>query len=167
MFLIRQMQQSDLAAVIRLQDSCYHDELYEAPEVVQQRFMRHPQSCWVAVYKDKLWGYLFTYPSKIGNVNPLGAEFPQYANADCLYLHDVAVSRDARGQGVASALVRQAAQHAKELGLQKLALVAVQNSVAFWQQQGFVEFMPITGDIQQALATYQGSPAHYLTSELK
>jgi ribosomal protein S18 acetylase RimI-like enzyme len=166
MFLIRQMQHSDLAAVIRLQDSCYHDELYEAPEVVLQRFMRHPQSCWVAVYKDKLWGYLFTYPSKVGNVNPLGAEFPQYANADCLYLHDVAVSRDARGQGVATSLVTQAAQHAKELGLQRLALVAVQNSVEFWQQQGFVKFLPVTAEITQALATYQGSIAHYLTAEL-
>lgn len=162
MFLIRQMQQSDLAAVIRLQDSCYHDELYEAPEVVLQRFMRHPQSCWVAVYKDKLWGYLFTYPSKVGNVNPLGAEFPQYASADCLYLHDVAVSRDARGQGVASALVTQASSYAKELGLPNLALVAVQNSVEFWQQQGFSIFSPTTPDIEKALASYQGSSAFYL-----
>lgn len=167
MFVIRQMQQNDLAAVIRLQDSCYHDDLFEAPDVVQQRFMRHPQSCWVAVYKDKLWGYLFTYPSKVGKVNPLGAEFPQYASADCLYLHDVAVSRDARGQGVASALVHQAALHAKELGLPQLALVAVQNSLEFWQQQGFQQFSPITPDIEHALATYLGSTAHYLVSKLQ
>lgn len=167
MFVIRQMQQNDLAAVIRLQDSCYHDDLFEAPDVVQQRFMRHPQSCWVAVYKDKLWGYLFTYPSKVGKVNPLGAEFPQYAAADCLYLHDVAVSRDARGQGVASALIKQAAIHAKELGLAKLALVAVQNSLEFWQQQGFCVFSPSTPDIEQALATYQGASAHYLVAALE
>lgn len=167
MFLIRQMQQTDLAAVIRLQDSCYQDELFETPEVVQQRFMRHPQTCWVAVYKDKLWGYLFSYPSKVGNVNPLGAEFPQYASADCLYLHDVAVSRDARGQGVASGLVQFAAQYAKVLGLQQLALVAVQNSIEFWQQQGFSLYSPMTADIEHALATYQGATAHYLVSTLK
>lgn len=166
MFTIRLMQHNDLAAVIRLQDLCYHDDLFESPDVVQQRFMRHPQSCWVAVYKDKLWGYLFTYPSKVGRVNPLGAEFPQYANADCLYLHDVAVSRDARGQGVASALIEQAKSYADELHLPYLALVAVQNSVDFWQQQGFSLFEPLTSDIEAALATYQGESAFYLTAEV-
>lgn len=166
MFSIRLMQQNDLAAVIRLQDVCYNDDLYEPPEVVHQRLMRHPQSCWVAVYKDKLWGYLFTYPSKVGRVNPLGAEFPQYAHADCLYLHDVAVSRDARGQGVASALVNHAKAYAAELRLPFLALVAVQNSVDFWQQQGFSLYQPLTAEITSALSTYQGESAFYLTAEV-
>lgn len=167
MFSIRQMQHNDLAAVVRLQDACYHDDLYESADVVQQRLLRHPQSCWVAVYKDKLWGYLFSYPSKVGNVNALGAEFPQYAHADCLYLHDVAVSRDARGQGVASALVSHAKQYALEVGLTQLALVAVQNSVQFWQTQGFVVYSPLTVAIEQALASYRGEEARYLVATVQ
>lgn len=162
MFQIRLMQVADLGAVVRLQDHCYADEFYESPQVVSQRLMLYPQSCWVAVYHDKIWGYLFTYPSKLSQINPLGAEFGQYEQANCLYLHDMAVSPDARGQGVASALLQSALDYAATLGLPHLALVAVQNSASFWQQQCFNSHTELGGQALAALATY-GHQAVYLT----
>lgn len=162
MFQIRLMQVADLGAVVRLQDHCYADEFYESPQVVSQRLMLYPQSCWVAVYQDKIWGYLFTYPSKLLHINPLGAEFGQYEQANCLYLHDMAVSPDARGQGVASALLQTALGYASTLGLNHLALVAVQNSASFWQQQHFISHTDLGEQARAALASY-GHQALYLT----
>jgi ribosomal protein S18 acetylase RimI-like enzyme len=161
MFLIRTMQQADLPAVVRLQDRCYSDQLFESAEVVAQRLMLYPQSCWVASYHDKIWGYLFSYPSRLGQVNPLGAGFGQYEQADCLYLHDMAVSPDARGQGVAFALLQQAREYARELGLGELALVAVQNSASYWQQHGFAMVSSLSESARQALESY-GDNAIYL-----
>lgn len=165
MFHIRLMQIADLGAVVRLQDHCYADEFYESPQVVSQRLMLYPQSCWVACYQDKIWGYLFSYPSKYQQVNPLGAEFGQYEQANCLYLHDMAVSPDARGQGVASALLATAIAYAKTLELPRLGLVAVQNSASFWQQLGFAVQSTLPEISQQALQTY-GDKALYLTMPL-
>lgn len=166
MFLIRSMQQADLPAVIRLQDRCYSDQLFESADVVAQRLMLYPQSCWVASYHDKVWGYLFSYPSRLGQVNPLGAGFGQYEQADCLYLHDMAVSPDARGQGVALALLQKAREYAAELELAKLALVAVQNSASYWQQHGFVRAAELSDNARLALASY-GDSAIYLQTQVQ
>lgn len=165
MFQIRLMQSADLRAVVRLQDHCYADQFYESAEVVAKRLMLYPQSCWVAYYQDKIWGYLFSYPSKLSHINPLGAEFGQYEQATCLYLHDMAVSPDARGQGVATALLENALSYAKTLGLSHLALVAVQNSATFWQQLGFEMQAELPMPALQALATY-GDQAVYLAKSV-
>ncbi len=159
------MQKSDLAAVVRLQDHCYADEFYESAEVVAKRLMLYPQSCWVACFQDKIWGYLFSYPSKLSQINPLGAEFGQYDQANCLYLHDMAVSPDARGQGVATALLSSAKSYAMTLGLPHLALVAVQNSAAFWLQLGFTLQPDLSSAAQLALGSY-GDKAVYLARSL-
>ena len=165
MFHIRLMQISDLSAVVRLQDHCYADEFYESPQVVAKRLMLYPQSCWLACYQDKVWGYLFSYPSRLGQVNPLGAEFGQYEQANCLYLHDMAVSPDARGQGVATTLLQQALNYAGTLGLSYAALVAVQNSTAFWQQQQFDLVDDLSEAASLALTSY-GADAIYLARRL-
>lgn len=166
MFKIRLMQHTDLPAVVRLQDSCYADAFFEPADVVYQRLMLYPQSCWVACYREKLWGYLFSYPSLSGQINPLGAEFGRYEQADCLYLHDMAVSMDARGQGVATALLQTAQAYAATLGLQQLGLVAVQNSTSFWQQHGFVVQTGLSDSASTALSSY-GADARYLLAALE
>jgi len=165
MFQIRLMQIDDLGAVVRLQDHCYADEFYEAPQIVNKRLMLYPQSCWVACYQDKIWGYLFSYPSRLGQINPLGAEFGQYDQANCLYLHDMAVSPDARGQGVATALLNAAIRYAGTLDLAHLALVAVQNSADFWHQQHFSHFDKLSDSADAALTSY-GDAAVYLIRPL-
>lgn len=162
MLIIRLMQSSDLPAVVKLQDRCYSAELFEPAELVKRRYLAFPQSCWVATYQDKLWGYLFCYPSLLGKVNPLAADFSPVAQADCLYLHDMAVSSDARGQGVAQQLLAAAEQHAQQLSLSALTLVAVQNSASYWQQRGFSPVGSLTQEALAHLASYSGQQAQYL-----
>ncbi|WP_333798018.1 GNAT family N-acetyltransferase [Rheinheimera sp.] len=166
MLMIRQMQAFDLPAVVKLQDRCYSAELFEPAELLKRRFSAFPQSCWVACYQDKLWGYLFSYPGQLGKINALAADFVQVTTPDCLYLHDMAVSLDARGQGVAQQLLTTAEQYAVAQGLNTLALVAVQNSASYWQQRGFEILSSLTATQQQNLASYSGQQALYLTKTL-
>lgn len=166
MLSIRLMQSTDLPAVIKLQDRCYAAELFEPADVVTNRFKTCAETCWVALYQDKLWGYLFCYPSVAGKIGGLAEDFQKAQFADCLYLHDMAVSSDARGQGVAKALLTQAERYAIEQQFHQLALVAVQNSASYWQQQGFLPVLDITPQQQQALASYTGQQAQYLQKRL-
>lgn len=162
MLIIRLMQAVDLPAVVKLQDRCYSAELFEPADLVKRRYLAFPQSCWVATYQDKLWGYLFCYPSLLGKVNPLGEDFTEVSQADCLYLHDMAVSSDARGQGVAQQLLAAAEQQARQLSLCALTLVAVQNSASYWQQRGFNPVRTLSPEAITNLASYSGQQAQYL-----
>lgn len=167
MLVIRQMQLTDLPAVIKLQDRCYIQELFESAELVKSRLLLHPQSCWVALYQDKLWGYLFSYPAILGQINALGQPFAAYTDANCLYVHDLAVSSDARGQGVASGLLGKAVSYAQELEFEHLSLVSVQNSLPFWQERGFVIVSELSPSANAALQSYTNQNAHYMVKALE
>ena len=157
------MTPADLPAVVALQDCCYSDALYESPALLQQRLISAPLSCWLAEnHAGELQGYLFSYPSVNGYVTPLASAFSPAESPELLYLHDMAVNPAARGLGLASQLLATAKQHALSLGLTKLALVAVQGSVPYWQCHGFAVVNPLSASATNALASYHGEQASYM-----
>ncbi|MBZ9611873.1 GNAT family N-acetyltransferase [Rheinheimera maricola] len=160
---IRLMTPADIPAVVALQDSCYSDALYESPALLSQRLQAAASSCWLAESSaGELLGYLFSYPSINGYVTPLASAFAPAGAPQLLYLHDMAVSPAARGLGLASQLLAMAKQHALSLGLSKLALVAVQGSVPYWQRHGFVVVNQLPASALSALASYLGEQACYM-----
>lgn len=159
----RLMQAADLPAVIALQDRCYSADLYEPPELLATRLACARQSCWVAENtRGELLAYLFSYPSLPGKITELATDFTVAEKPELLYLHDMAVSENARGLGVAKMLLNRARLHAVQLGLSGLALVAVQGSVSYWQKQGFVVQTPLSATAQAALNSYTGERAQYM-----
>lgn len=163
MINLRLITAADLAGVVKLQDSCYSDALYESPALLTQRLTVAANSCWLAENSaGELLAYLFSYPAADGYVTPLAAPFAPSITPALLYLHDMAVSPGARGLGLAGQLLQVAKQYALNLGLSKLALVAVQGSVPYWQRQGFTIINDLTADAELALASYQGEQACYM-----
>lgn len=164
---IRLINESDLDAIVTIQDSSYTDELYEDARVIRERLASQPHSCWLAENDHcEVLAYLFSYPSLNMQVAPLGSNFTQYADAQLLYLHDMAVSHNARGMGLAPVLLARAEQHATDLGFNTLALVAVQGSVPYWQKQGFEKLTLTDAAAIQALASYSGQNAVYMQKRL-
>lgn len=154
---IRSMQASDIPAVLTIQEESYPDELLETAEVISARLASFPDHAWVAEVAQEACAYLFAYPTRLGRITPFDGVFAQHDDADCLYLHDLAVGLLASGRGVGPALVRHALEHAKTRGLRHSALVAVQGSRDFWSRLGF-EACPVKDAAQQDnLATYGGS----------
>lgn len=159
----RLIRQADLPALVMLQDCCYSDALYESPAVLSQRLHAAANSCWLAESSaGELLAYLFSYPSINGYVTPLASAFAPAAAPQLLYLHDMAVNPAARGLGLANHLLAMAKQHALSLGLTKLALVAVQGSVPYWQRHGFVVVNSMSDGAINALAGYHGEQACYM-----
>lgn len=167
MTTIRLITPADLPAVITIQDSCYSDALFEAPELLNQRVTAQPQSCWLAENNAKhVLAYLLSYPAMIGDIAPLGSPFKQVVNANTLYLHDMAVDNRARGLGLAQQLLQQALRFAAERGLTNLALVAVQGAVPYWQRYGFTAVAVTNKQGLQALHSYTGQQAVYMQKPL-
>lgn len=84
--------------------------------------------------------YLVGYWSNVGKINPLNAPFTVVDNADCLYLHDLALLKAMQGYGLGQADSNVAIDYALQNAAIAIALYYVQNSKTFWQEFGFNDF---------------------------
>ncbi len=162
-FSIRLITPADLPAIVRLQESCYSEALYESPAILLQRLEAAPKSCWLAEdATGQLLAYLFSYPSLDRQVSALAAPFNVPVNPNVLYLHDLAVSSVARGLAIPAMLLATAKGYAHQQRLSKLALVAVQGALPYWQRHGFQAIHLLPKAATTALASYQPEHAHYM-----
>lgn len=157
---------ADVPQLMLVQQNCYSEDLVESAGVMSQRIAAFGQSCWGYFIDQQMAAYLLAYPSVLGRITPLAAAFPVYPDANCLYLHDMAVSSHFRGQSLAPKLLHHAITELKKMGLQALALVAVQGAEAYWAKQGFVTVTDISAEQQAILDTYLPEIACYMTCSL-
>ena len=139
-FTIRPMALSDLVAIELIQTEAYGNYFLESADVIAQRFHASPVTAWVAERDGLVCAYLIAYLSQVGKINPLNAPFVPDKESDCLYLHDLALLKNAQGLGIAKQLIHVATQCALNSLVTALALLSVQNSKVFWQNIGFAEF---------------------------
>ncbi|MGI5011992.1 MAG: GNAT family N-acetyltransferase [Janthinobacterium lividum] len=159
------MRQDDLAALLEVQAACYPPEMREGEAVVLARMAAAADTCIVAADREGVCAYLFAYPSRLGAVTPLGAEFAVADDPDTLYLHDLAVAPRAHGRGLARRLVGELLERARARGIAASSLVSVQDTAAFWTALGYVESAVDGPCARAALATYPGV-ARYMTRRL-
>lgn len=159
--VVRAMRADDLGVIAEIQAQCYPPEMNEPADLLAARLSACPDAAWVMVdaVTDVPGAYLVGYRTLLGKVSPLGAAFEHAAQADGLYLHDLAIGRALRGRGAAQALVAHARAQAAHWGLVGLALVSVNDTVGFWRGQGF-EVAPVTPQGQAALGTYWGTAVY-------
>jgi predicted N-acetyltransferase YhbS len=159
------MQVRDIPAVMSIQEESYSAEVLESEAVIRDRLAACPQLAWVAEDDEGVCAYLFAYRSRVGKVTPLDGMFQPHAEADCLYLHDLAVSRRANGRGIGPALVRKNLEQARTHQLRYSALVSVQESEAFWSRLGYAAHTELEPRQASNLASYQ-IPAVYMVRAL-
>lgn len=165
MFSIRPMRHDDLAAVLAIQAEAYGSDTLEAEAIIRTRFHTSPDTAWVAESGGNVYAYLVGYRSQLGEVTPLGGAFLPCANADSLYLHDLAVAARALGHGLGPALVNTALSLALREGLNWSSLVSVQGSRNFWERLGYRPGPELRPDQSINLGTYPG-PAFYMVRAL-
>ncbi|PFH04438.1 acetyltransferase (GNAT) family protein [Collimonas sp. PA-H2] len=168
---VRPMLAGDISAVMRIQAECYPPSMLEAEDVFRARLALTPATCWIwSPAPDNAAAYLFSYPSRKDAITPLGAQFKLAAAPDCLYLHDLAVAPDARGQRAANALVAAALDHARAENLEWSALVSVQQSQEFWGRLGYaaieVEHSPVKENLDSYRVSGSTQAAIYMLREL-
>ncbi|WP_339032140.1 GNAT family N-acetyltransferase [Bradyrhizobium symbiodeficiens] len=154
---------SDLPAISAIA-ARIHPDLPESPEVLTEKMRLYPDGCRVLVVGDEIAGYGLSHPWKQHRIPPLDGLLERLPeDADCLYVHDVAVLAESRG-GVLRAYIADIEQLARASGLATLALVSVYATQPLWQRLGF---RPVTADadLRAKLASY-GEGATYMLRDL-
>jgi GNAT superfamily N-acetyltransferase len=154
---------SDLPAISAIA-ARIHPDLPERPEVFMEKMQLYPAGCRVLVAEDEIAGYGLAHPWKLHQIPPLDGFLERLPeNADCLYVHDVAVLPDRRG-GVARDYVAGIAELAPASGIATLALVSVYATRPLWEHLGF-RAVTADGDLRAKLVCY-GEGASYMLHEL-
>ncbi len=154
---IRNMQLTDMPAVMAIQAICYTDITPESETSMRAKLLASPATCFVATLENTVAGYLISLPWEFANPPALNAEqctLPE--NPDCLYLHDLAIAPHARSAGGAPALVNKFLAQLPILQLQRASLIAIQNSAAYWQRYGFQQ-VEASESLQKKLISYGGN----------
>ena len=154
---------SDLRAIVAIAADI-HPGLPERPDVFMEKMQLYPRGCRVLVAEDAIAGYGLAHPWKLRQIPPLDGFLERLPeNADCLYVHDVAVLPDRRG-GVARDYVAGIAELARAAGMTMLALVSVYATRPLWEHLGF-RAVTADAELRGKLASY-GEGATYMLRDL-
>ena len=135
---IRPLHAHHMPAVDSIQREAYSPELWERITVFEEKLNFFPDGCWLGEVNSTAAGYLLSHPARLAAPPALNEFFPvTTAKCDCYFIHDVAVRPAFRGTGVGAQLAQQALGIAAGQGLANVALVSIQNSLAYWQRFGF------------------------------
>lgn len=159
---------TDIPEILRIQALCYTSIEPEQAEAFINKLEQAADCSFVIESEnEKLLAYLFALPIHSEKPPALDADdFIVPPEADCLYLHDLAIDPSARGLGLSTPLLEAFFHTAKMRRFTQASLIAIQNSVAFWQRYGFHDRHPLSQDTElQARISVYGEAA-YLTCHL-
>lgn len=131
------MSADDLPAVCELAVRI-HPSFPEEAGVFAERLRLYPEGCHVYAEGDLPVAYVLSHPWRALDAPPLNSLLGKLPAApETYYIHDLALTDEARGTGAGAAIVSELAGHARERGYRTMSLVAVNGSAGFWQRQGF------------------------------
>ncbi len=137
--------------------------LGEEDIIFKERQRLCPQGCHVFSDGVDIGGYIVSHPWRKGQPPALNQSLSALpADADCWYIHDIAMDTPCRGTGAAATIVNAVTQIAHRSGYSTIALVAVADALAFWSRLGFRDAM--TDDLRRTLNSY-GADACYMERE--
>ncbi|WP_396594973.1 GNAT family N-acetyltransferase [Brevundimonas sp. R86498] len=156
----RRMVPDDLDRVVEIAAIGFPDH-FEGRDCFENRLSLWPQGCFVLAGAEQVEAYLVTYPWRSGTVPSLNALIPAIpGDATVLYLHDLALTPAVRGQGWSRPAMEAVVDLARTGDWPTVALVAVNDAVAFWRGHGFT--VCEVPELAEKLASY-GPDARYMT----
>jgi GNAT superfamily N-acetyltransferase len=165
----RPMTEADLDRVAAIAVLGFPDH-FEGRPMFANRLALAAQGCFVLAAKegpgegDESMGYAIAYPWRLDSAPPLNTLIEAIpADAEVIYLHDLALHPEARGTGATKAIVERLADQARAKGWPAIALVAVNDAAGFWGKHGFT--VRENAAVAEKLASY-GSDARYMIRPL-
>lgn len=135
--------------ILAIQKEVYFDVIPEQLDVLRRKWELSPDCCFVYKTDGKVGSYLLAHQWASLTPPKLHQWLPQDSNSSQLFLHDLAVAKHVKGQGVGKLMVERLLQICKARGFERILLVSVQDSTVFWKKFGFKELQA-----QQVCASY-------------
>ena len=136
---IKPIDENTWAGTLSVQSEVYLQVEPETIEVLQSKWRRTPQCCFVYQDKESVLGYLLAHAWDKETPPKLFKPLPEQSETlhSYLFLHDLAISARAAGKGIGTKLVSHLISIAKTTDFDEIRLVAVQGSSTFWSNMGF------------------------------
>ncbi len=141
--MIRAIQPSDWPTIMKIQNEAYDEITPEPLSVLQGKWRRSPELCFVYENEGVIQAYLLAHTWAGTALPSLGVELENGVGDEYVFLHDLAVSSDVQGSGIGPKLVEQLFLNSAKAGLHSFFLVSVQSSVSYWQRFGFCSISQI------------------------
>lgn len=159
--IIRPLERRDLPAALTIQSAAYPPFLVEPEAAFASRLAMQMQVCLAAECDGVLAAYLLAHGWPRRSPPPVGAILPRAAVSEVLFIHDLAVGGQGRGQGLGRRLVEAAFAIAARQQLNCAELIAVEGAATYWQTLGFAEG-DVDGELRAKVAAY-GQDARWMT----
>lgn len=131
------LQPSDTAAVAAIAEQV-HTSLPERPDVFAEKIRLAPDSCFKLLRDGQVAGYGLAHPWTLFSIPPLDGLLGRLPSApDCLYIHDIALLPEGRGQNASAVLLEHLRQRALAQKLPCFACVSVYGTAVYWSRFGF------------------------------
>ena len=158
---IVQISEKSWDGILKIQEEAYTELPPEDVSILKSKWLASPDTCFIySNNENKILAYLLSHPWGSDSPPKLNEKAPVNYDTSNLYLHDLALSNEARGRGIAKALVENLINNAKAQGFTKILLVAVQGSSSFWGKYGFMVIDNV------AICPSYGSDAKLMVLEL-
>lgn len=145
--------------ILKLQAEVYHLVEPESLEVLQDKWLRSPNSCFIYRDDERIAGYALAHSWNSKTPPKLFNKLPKGTDGSILFLHDLAVSSNSFGKGIGSTMMAHLVNIAIVSGYREIRLVSVQNSMQFWKKQGFIT-------LEQQVCKSYGDSAQLMKLEL-
>ena len=153
----------DAIEVARL--SAVHLGVYaEGVDVFDERIRLAPSGCYVLAGDGGLVGYMFSHPwtrHRPPALHQMLGEIPP--DADCWYIHDVAVDPAGRGGGQVRTIIDHVLRDAALAGYRVAMLVAISGADGYWQK---LDFKDVTTAALRRKLKHYGDDAVYMERTL-
>lgn len=127
-------------SILEIQGEAYQEVGLEDLEVLKSKLTASPDTCFVSLSdQGAVLGYLLAHSWSGTKPPKLFEPLPDITAGEYLYLHDMAVCSQSKGEGIGRAMFEELVRVAMRAGTLKIRLVAVQNSASFWFHLGFRE----------------------------
>lgn len=169
MVALRPLRAADVPQVLALQAQCYEAQFLESSRAFEAKLVAAEphRSSWIAMQDGVALAYVVALPVSLRTLPSLDAPSISISGQpDLLYLHDLAVAPAGRSLGLGRRLAVQVEQSAQTLGLDRIGLVAVQASEAYWRRQGFEELEILPEVLAVKLASF-GADARWMERRLR
>jgi GNAT superfamily N-acetyltransferase len=143
--MIREILNSDLDDILRIQESVYSNNYLESSESLNSKTIASPDSCFLFSNNSQIASYCIAYPFPKDEIPELNIPLMSIADSNNIFIHDLSVSPSMSGKGIATKMLQHLFRICSQKAIFSATLVAVQNTVLFWQKFGFkaIEKQPL------------------------
>ncbi|MEV1047762.1 GNAT family N-acetyltransferase [Streptomyces sp. NPDC049916] len=135
---IRTIAEDDWPGISALESRTYTAcDLSEDQEALRSRTVSSPETCFVLEHERRTVGYLLALPYPFRRYPDLGRAEDTVFRSTNLHLHDCVVDTAFRRRGWGTRLIDHLAGAAGAKRFERISLIAVGGSDAFWSARGY------------------------------